>query len=197
MAYGAASDHVAAPEVETVPTAEDVRETPSLAGPQAYIRLGRIFEIDPADRWALEVASMIASDRMQQDLRETRGWAYSLGISADVGETMAEMRATMGTRPPLAEQAEAAMREWITTGRMDVSDDEIAAAVNSNLGRMRMRRVTSIGRAYNLGFDWFSEQSLGADGERSAGLRSVTAADVARASEKYFVEGPMVSVVVK
>ena len=111
--------------------------------------------------------------------------------------TMAEIRATMGTRPPLAEQAEAAMREWITTGRMDVSDDEIAAAVNSNLGRMRMRRVTSIGRAYTLGYDWFSEQSLGADGERSEGLRSVTAADVARASEKYFVEGPMVSVVVK
>ena len=43
----------------------------------------RIFATEPGDRWALEVAAMIASDRMQQDLRETRGWAYSLGISAD------------------------------------------------------------------------------------------------------------------
>jgi hypothetical protein len=62
---------------------------------------------------------------------------------------------------------------------------------------MRMRRVTSIGRAYNLGYDWFSQGSLGADGERSAGLRSVTVDDVARVSEKYFVDGPTVSVVVK
>ena len=38
-----------------------------------------VLELD--DRWALIVAVRIASKRMQQDLRETRGLAYSLGIS--------------------------------------------------------------------------------------------------------------------
>jgi predicted Zn-dependent peptidase len=134
---------------------------------------------------------------MQQDLRETRGWAYSLGISANVGESTAEIRGSMGTRPPLAEQAEAAMLEYFNGGRLEVTDDAIAAAVNSNLGRQRMRRVTSIGRAYNLGYEWYADESLTAINDRSTGLRAVTVDDVARVSEKYFVDGPTVSVVVK
>lgn len=197
LGYGAASDHVEAAPLPTRLTTESVNATPSLEGPQAYIRMGRIIEIEPADRWALEVATMIASDRMQQDLRETRGWAYSLGISASVGEASAEIRASMGTRPPLAEQAADAMLEYLNAGRMDVSADEIAAAVNSNLGRQRMRRVTSIGRAYNLGYEWYADASLTAMADRSAGLRAVTVEDVARVSEKYLVDGPTVSVVVK
>ena len=197
LGYGAASPHVNADELPTTLTTESLRETASLEGPQAYIRMGRTVGIDGADQWPLEVAVMIASDRMQQDLRETRGWAYSLGISANVTESDATITASMGTRPPMADQAEAAMREWMDAGRMDVTDDEIAAAVNSNLGRMRMRRVTSIGRAFNLGYDWFSQESLTADNDRSVGLRSVTVEDVARVSEKYFVDGPTVTVVVK
>jgi predicted Zn-dependent peptidase len=188
---------VAAATLETKFPTASVRETPSLEGPQAYIRMGRAVQIDSIDRWPLEVAVMIASDRMQQDLRETRGWAYSLGISADVGESSAEIRASMGTRPPLADQAEAGMLEYLNAGQMDVSADEIAAAVTSTLGRMRRRRVTSIGRAYNLGYDWYSEESLTAAADRSAGLRSVTAEDVARVTGKYFVDGPTVTVVVK
>jgi predicted Zn-dependent peptidase len=197
LGYGAASEHVAAQPVATRLTKESAHVTPSLEGPQAYIRMGRVIEIDPADRWALEVATMIASDRMQQDLRETRGWAYSLGISASVRESTAEIRASMGTRPPLAEQAEAAMLEHFNAGRLEVTEDDIAAAVNSNLGRQRMRRVTSIGRAYNLGFEWYADESLTAADDRSTGLRAVTVDDVARVSETYFVDGPTVSVVVK
>jgi hypothetical protein len=60
-----------------------------------------------------------------------------------------------------------------------------------------MRRVTSIGRAFNLGYDLFSEGTLDADADRSAGLRAVDAEDVARVSERYFAEGPLVSVVVE
>jgi zinc protease len=197
LGYGAASDHVAAEPLPVRLTTENAHVTPSLEGPQAYIRMGRIVEIDPADRWALEVAVMIASDLMQQDLRETRGWAYSLGISANVGESTAEIRGSRGTRPPLAEQAEAAMLEYFNGGRLEVTDDAIAAAVNSNLGRQRMRRVTSIGRAYNLGYEWYADESLTAINDRSTGLRAVTVDDVARVSEKYFVDGPTVSVVVK
>ena len=82
-------------------------------------------------------------------------------------------------------------------GQLDASEDEIAAAVNSSLGRARMRRVTSIGRAFNLGFDFFANGSIGAAATRNAGLRAVSADDVARVSELYFREGPMVTVVVE
>jgi predicted Zn-dependent peptidase len=159
--------------------------------------MGRVLVIDPADRWPLEVAAMVASERMQQDLRETRGWAYSLGIDARVRGDRAEITARMGTRSDVKDEAETALRGWLQCGRIDATADEIAAAVNSSLGRARMRRVTSIGRAFNLGYDLFSEGTLDADADRSAGLRAVDAAAVARVSERYFAEGPSVSVVVE
>jgi predicted Zn-dependent peptidase len=103
----------------------------------------------------------------------------------------------MGTRPEVAGEAEAAMREWLCAGSLDASEDEIAAAVNSHLGRARMRRVTSIGRAFNLGFDLFSEGSVDAASARTAGLRAVGIEDVARIGGLYFREGPMITVVVQ
>lgn len=178
-------------------TAESQRSQIDMAGKQTNIRMGRVIEIDPADRWALEVAVMVASDRMQQELRETRGWAYSLGIGTEVAGDRAKVVAQMGTRPEVAGEAEAAMREWLCAGSLDASEDEIAAAVNSHLGRARMRRVTSIGRAFNLGFDLFSEGSVDAASARTAGLRAVGIEDVARIGGLYFREGPMITVVVQ
>ena len=125
--------------VTTVPAVE----TATLGGEMAAVRLGSIFEVAEEDRAALSLLTAVISDRMGMDLRETRGWAYSLGISANVGETLAEVRATMGTRPPLAEQAEAAMREWIDTGRMDVSDErraELARSLSENPVVLRSTR---------------------------------------------------------
>jgi predicted Zn-dependent peptidase len=197
MKLGAASDHVrVAPS--PIPLTEESGQTQiEMGGRQSSLRVGRILEIEPGDRWPLEVAVMVASDRMQQELRETRGWAYSLGIGMRVKGSRAEISARMGTRPELVDQAEPALREWLNMGRLDASEDEIAAAVNSNLGRARMRRVTSIGQAFNLGFDLFAEGSLGAAADRDAGLRAVNVEDVARVSELYFRDGPLVSVVVR
>jgi len=89
------------------------------------------------------------------------------------------------------------MRDWLDVGRIEVTEDQLAAAVNSHLGRMRMRRVTSIGRAFNLGYDWFTEESLTVDQARSSGMRAVTPADIARVSQKYFVPGPTVTVMAR
>ncbi len=61
-------------------TADTSREVIEVGGAQSTIRMGRVISVQPEDRWALEVAVMVLSDRMQQDLRETRGLAYSLGI---------------------------------------------------------------------------------------------------------------------
>lgn len=197
LGFGAASAHVAA-TTEPVPlTTTELRREFELGGKQTNLRMGRIFEIGTADRWALEVASMIASERMQQDLRETRGWAYSLGISLSVEEDRAELVGRIGTSPELLAQAEPALASWLTAGELDVAEDEVAAAVNSHLGRMRMRRVTSIGRAFNLGYDWFSTGSLTADQARSQGLRAVTPSDVARVSARYLQPAPLVRVIVR
>jgi predicted Zn-dependent peptidase len=197
LRIGGAADHVGA-EVPPIPITEtDVRAEEAVGGRQVALRMGRVLEIDPTDRWALEVAVAIASRRMQQDLRETRGWAYSLGMGVRVDEDRARIVASMGTQPQNASQAEVAMRDYLEIGEIETDADEIATVVNRRLGRERMRRVTSIGEAFNLGVDHVFRGSLDHQAERSAALRAVTPQDVARVSDRYLGDGPAAVVVVR
>lgn len=197
MEIGGASDHVKV-DVPVWPLTEhEVREVRSVGGRQVGLRLGRVIEIDPADRWALEVAVGIASQRMQQDLRETRGWAYSLGIGIGFDHDRARIVASMGTQPENATAAEQAIRDILVSTSFETDPDEIAAVVNRSLGRDRMRRVTSIGKAYNLCSDLAFGGGIDFDRRRSEGLRAVTAEDVSRVWARYFGERPLVAVVVE
>jgi len=178
-------------------TAQDSREEIEGGGNQSSIRIGRVLEIDPNDRWALVVAVQIASEHMQQDLRETRGLAYSLGISVDCEGNRAVVTASMGTRPENLEEAEAGVRAYMTGSGLVANDDEVAKAVNGYLSRMRMRRITSMGRAFNLGVDLFLEGGIDFAAREAAGLSSVTPRDVERVAKSYLVDAPMVTVIVR
>jgi zinc protease len=178
-------------------TTQDSREEIEGGGNQSSIRMGRVFEIDPKDRWALVVAVQIASEHMQQDLRETRGLAYSLGISVDCEGNRAVLTASMGTRPENLEEAEAGVRSYMTGSGLVANDDEVEGAVNGYLSRMRMRRVTSMGRAFNLGVDLFLEGGIDFAAREAAGLSSVTPSDVERVAKSYLVDAPMVTVIVR
>ena len=194
---GGAADHVAV-DVPPVPlTDDDARVVETVGGSQVGLRLGRVLPIAPEDRWALEVATGIASRRMQQDLRETRGWAYSLGIGLSVYDDRALLVASMGTQPENADAAEDAMRDYLRIGELRTDADEIATVVNRRLGRERMRRVTSMGKAYNLAVDLEYEGSLDFERERGAAMRAVTPEDVARVSAQYLVDAPVGVAVVR
>ncbi|HKI83694.1 MAG TPA: insulinase family protein, partial [Candidatus Krumholzibacteria bacterium] len=99
--------------VQPESTGESNREVIEVGGAQSTIRMGRVVSVDPADRWALEVAVMVLSDRMQQDLRETRGLAYSLGVGIQFLGARAAITASMGTQPKNLEEAESAMRDYM------------------------------------------------------------------------------------
>jgi predicted Zn-dependent peptidase len=159
--------------------------------------MGRVVEIDPADRWALLVAARIASGKMQQDLRETRGLAYSLGISVDFHGDRACLEASMGTRPQNVDEAEAGMSTYFSGGALQVTADEVETAVNKHLSRMRMRRITSMGQAFTLSRDLFLEGDLEHSVKEAQGLASVTPEAVQRAAQRYLGEGPMITVVVR
>lgn len=196
LQIGSAAEGIGAVAPPAPLTAKNVSVEKSVGGNQVALRMGRVIQIDPADRWALEVAVGIASRRMQQDLRETRGWAYSLGMNATVSGDRARIGASMSTQPENAFAAEAAMRDYLAIGELDVTADEIATVVNRRLGRERMRRVTSIGKAYNLAMDYVFEDDLDHRTNSAEALRAVTPEDVARVSAKYLVGGPTAVVVV-
>jgi predicted Zn-dependent peptidase len=188
-------------DATTVPpiplTTESARSEIDGDGKQSSIRMGRVVDVDPGDRWALLVAIQIASEHMQQDLRETRGLAYSLGIGVDFEGTRAAITASMGTRPENLEEAEAGVRSYLTRGGLHASDDEVEKAVNGYLSRMRMRRITSMGRAFNLGVDLFLEGGIDYAAREAAGMASVTPDDVDRVATRYLVDAPMVTVIAR
>jgi predicted Zn-dependent peptidase len=143
------------------------------------------------------VAVQIASDRMQQDLRETRGLAYSLGISVDYEGNRGVITASMGTRPENLEEAESGVRSYLVGSGLEANDGEVEKAVNGYLSRTRMRRITSMGQAFNLGVDLFLNGGIDFAAREAAGLSSVTPADVARVARRYLVDAPMVTVIAR
>ena len=63
------------------PTREARRAEHVLGKRQSHLRLGAVIEVPEADRPALMVARLVLSDRLQMDLREGQGLAYSVGAS--------------------------------------------------------------------------------------------------------------------
>lgn len=190
---GAGTRDVPAPPL----TLQTFREEIEGGGKQSSIRMGRIVDVDPGDRWALMVAVHIASNRMQQDLRETRGLAYSLSISIEYYGDRAVVTASMGTRPENLAEAEEGMRSYLLGKELETTGEEIETTVNGYLSRMRMRRITSMGQAFQIGRDLFLDQGIDYEERQTAGLESVTPEDVKRAARRYFSDGPMVTVIAR
>jgi predicted Zn-dependent peptidase len=164
---------------------------------QSALRMSRVVDVDPDDRWALLVATGIASNRMQQDLRETRGLAYSLGISMRDFGGRATITASMATRPENLEEAETGMLLYFASGELAATPEQIETAVNKHLSRMRMRRITSMGQAFTLSRDLFLHGDLEYADREARGLAAVTPQDVQRVAQRYLSDGPMVTVIVR
>lgn len=176
-------------------TPEDLRRTVTVGGEQAYVRMGRVLDLAPEDRWALPIAVRLASGRMQQDLREERGWAYSLGLDAWILGDRVAITGAVGTSPEHRDDVVTAMRGFLTSAPPTVTPADIDAVVNRHLGRMRMRRVTRLGQAFRLSMDHEFGTGIDHQATEVAGLRAVTPADVLRAARRYLGPGPLVTVV--
>ncbi len=128
------------------------RLTDSLGGPLGAVRVGAIRRIQPADEPALELLVAVLSDRLQMDLRETRGLGYSVGASVNLQDTdRAVFTAWVSPpRPRLAEGEQALSEVLRSFDATSVTQDELDKARNARQGRLLMRRLDSISRAYYL-----------------------------------------------
>ena len=92
------------------------------------------------------------SDKLQQDLRETRGLAYSVGASVAYKDGWGWLTLQIGTRAENVPQAVAGMKEWV--GKLqDASLDksELEKVQASQRGRMLIRRMARDQQAFQLG----------------------------------------------
>ena len=188
-----------APTVATLMplTTASTREELEGGGKQSALRMGRVVHVDPADRWALLVTTNLASSRMQQDLRETRGLAYSLGIATHIAADRASIVASMGTRPENVAEAETGMSTYLNVAAFEATAEEIETAVNKYLALVRMRRITSMGQAFSLCRDLFQYDDLDYATHESQGMSAVRPEDVRRAAQRYFGPAPLITVVAK
>ena len=183
--------------VEAPPTAAPAELRESLGGEMSAIRLGSRLPIDPADGPALRLLFIILSDRLSFDLREQRGWAYSMGCGASVNGERVTLEAYMGTR---RENLEPARKELLRglSGQdfQPVDQAELDKVRGGLLGRELMRGLASINQAWQLATGELAGDARGArrDEER---LRAVTLADLKRVERRYLPAAQWITVVVE
>ena len=161
----------------------------------AAVRLGAIRRVASTDVHALEMLTAVLSDRLVMDLRETRGLSYSVGARMRVDGDRAVFSARLN--PPTARLAEGeaalatALRDFDAA---TITQDELDRVRGARQGRLMMRRLDSISRAYYLAMAEL-------DGDVSSYLQAITAYDTVtlddlRRVSAFFSELPLVTVVV-
>lgn len=172
-----------------LPVTRGVREVRQHLGkPQAQLFLGKALPpVSPRERFALEIAGSILSARLFGTLREKEGLAYSVDAGVTFPQGSSLLLISMGTAPQNVDQAKAGiLRELKAAGETPATKDEVQRRANGLAGRLAMRMLSSINRAYYLGIAEF--RGLGVDyveGYRQA-LLSVSPEEVTAILRKYF-----------
>ena len=166
--------------------------------PQGALAVGAVTgEMDRADAPALAIASRLLNTRLYEELREKEGLAYSLGASLGEVGGRAVFTLSMGTSPEKIERARAGIREQIEAARAArVTPEEMQREINGLVGRLQMRMLSSINRAYYLGVA--TRQGLihtfGEDYREQ--LLVLTPEEVERVTRKYLPEDNLVEIVI-
>lgn len=171
----------------------------NLGKPQGAIAVGAVTGTVDAETWpAMVVASGLLDRRMLAILREREGLAYSVGSSISMVGSRAVFLLSMGTAPDKIEAAlKSIRRELELLGRSTVTDSEIEMVVNAVVGRVQMRMLSSINRAYYIALA--EKKGLGhrfSKGYRQA-LMSVTPAEVRSVLSSYLPGKNLVIAIVR
>jgi len=167
-------------------TPPGLRAEATLGKEQAYLALGYLFDAEPKDREALDVAGAMLSDRLSFTLREERGLAYSMGASFGPWAGRTRFAALMGTRPENVDAALQGLLEGLREFREgEIDDAAVERAANALRGRTIMRRMTRVNLAYFAGIERMENRAEGDDAKSLEALLEVTAGDVRRVVKRY------------
>jgi len=165
----------------SIPVTKGIRELRDHLGkPQAQLLLGKIVPgVGPRERFALEIAGSILSAKLFGTLREQEGLAYSVdaGVSFPQGGTFFSIG--MGTAPQTVDRGlTGILREWKAVADASPTQEEVTRRANGLAGRLTMRLLSSVNRAYYLGLAEFRGWGLDFAETYRQSLLSVTPAEV-------------------
>jgi len=133
-------------------TAGSSTEERELGKPQGALAAGAVLgEAKLSEGPALAVVTGLLNDRLNRELREREGLAYSVGSSLGIVEGRAVFSFSMGTSPEKMEQARKGLRREIEAQRSaEVDPEELERRVNAITGRLQMRTLSSLNRGFYL-----------------------------------------------
>jgi zinc protease len=186
--------------VSTIPLTEvssiDKKE---LGKPQGALAAGAVTGIAPAaDIPALVIASGLLNVRLVEQLREKEGLAYSLGASIGAVDDKVVFTFSMGTAPEKIERARKALREQVAAAKKgEVKREDIEREINGLVGRLQMRMLSSVNRAYYLGVATRKRLPHTFGEKYRQQLLSLTPEDIGRVLEAYLPGDILVESVVR
>jgi zinc protease len=163
-------------------------EFPS-TGSGAYLMAGFAAPVyDSAEMATILVATEIFNSRMQSEIRERLGLAYSTGCSAKSVKGGVVTAAYVGTRAQNLKRAQDALKAQIEKLDSEKPDkNEVATAINRITSTMARRGLSSINQASSSGENlfFFGDKSL------SERIFKVELNDVNKIIDKYFSDKNM------
>ncbi|MGD0263999.1 MAG: insulinase family protein [Candidatus Methylomirabilota bacterium] len=178
-----------APAAPALPATRGVREVREHLGkPQAQLLLGKVLPpADPRERAALEIAGSILSARLFGMLPEQEGLAYSVDAGVSFPQESTLLLIGMGTAPQNIDAAKRGiLRELKNVVETPPTKEEVERRANGLAGRLAMRMLSSINRAYYLGVADFRDLIHGYGEANRKELLSVTPEEVSAVLRKYF-----------
>jgi predicted Zn-dependent peptidase len=165
-----------------------VEEKKPMEKEQVYIYLGNIMPgYRSPDAPALTLAAEILSSRLQLNLREIKGLAYSVGADVAYLGDFGWFVAAMGTGAENFDTARAGIIAEIEKMKTDsISQAELDKARNSMWGSSLMRNLSGINQAYNMAYYEFIGVPYSNDDSALERLNKVTITDVKTVANKYF-----------
>ncbi|HPF34273.1 MAG TPA: pitrilysin family protein [Candidatus Krumholzibacteria bacterium] len=177
-------------------TAAPLRVQEHVGGQMSSVRLGSLLRVAPGDAAALSLLTGVLSDRLAQDLRETRGLSYSVGAGLEVHGESASFEAWLNPPAPRLAEGEAALLEAVRGfDPASITQQELDAVRNARQGRLRMRRLSSIAQAYYLSMAELDGR-VGDYLDPFGAAQAVTLADLVRVGRTYLKDLPLATVVV-
>ncbi|HSB70341.1 MAG TPA: pitrilysin family protein [Candidatus Methylomirabilis sp.] len=183
-----------------LPVSRGVREVRERLGkPQAQLLLGKVLPaVGPRERLALELAGSILSAKLFGTLREQEGLAYSVDAGVSFPQGGALFLIGMGTAPQNVERATTGiLREWKSVAETPPTQEEVTRRANGLAGRLTMRLLSSINRAFYLDVAEFRGWGLEYAEAYRQSLLSVTPDEVADVVRRYLGQDDYVLAIVE
>lgn len=174
----------------------EVRE--HLGKPQAQLLLGKVVPpVSGRERFALEIAGSILSAKLFGTLREKEGLAYSVDAGVSFPQGGGLFLVGMGTAPDNIDKAKTGiLREWKSVVETPPTREEVERRANGLAGRLAMRMLSSINRAYYHGLAEYRGLEHGYGEAYRKALLSVTPEEVAEVLRKYLGQDAYVLAIV-